>query len=989
MYKKIFKRIIEASQNNSLTFFVGAGISAVSGAPNWLNLINAMSSELGRKPKDSYTSDEYLRIPQMYYYSINQDNKKYYSFINKYFDSNKLSPNIIHNLLLSFNPCSFITTNFDDLLEEAAAQNAQGFKSIACDTEISSINGDRYILKLHGDLKHENIVFKEEDYLNYSENFKLTETVLKAIFSMNTVVFIGYSLNDYNIKLILNWAKTLLKDQFNEPIFIHTGTEYLSQEELLYQESKGLKVIECKKCIPTLNENTPYVDRYKYVLQAINTYSITSFDTKNDIEAFEFLYELLLPLNKLQALRIYDINVKIGQYVHIGDNGVISLLPKSPNILNHFIKIAKLSKDKRSLLEKTILEKYEVISSVFNKARITHIEVNNSYTMINSNVVFADPYCINFNYHEMYNIIKKRTSKRYEMYKQAYYLAKLMRYDEAYAIFLTVAKKSFKEKDYLLYYLAQINCNNIYTGIKAINRYYSCYDMSKIENTVLNDEQIEHLFERLPVAFKNTYSSLKDLNSSAILYKYSYLAFKDGKKLQNAIESNSFEIGLPSSGKVILRINDYLHFILANGLVLDNFEEFKTTVSNLMSLLVYKYSEQNKKNLGTDFFPSFTSNKVFFDEIDFYCFIEYFDSSSILKLFNKYNIDTIEFKNIDNICNSIENLMSYYKNILSKQKNSFEVINFQVKLKNCITILQFMDIPQKTVNSICQFIFSYEFNEILINDKILFLDRQLYRRKKYSNLTNKIIEDTLINYIDKHIKSVEAGIKFELLSTSADINYYNLIHYIFPKKNYHSRRLAIRVAKILKLKDANLIRHTICHYVHYISTYQKNKIIAWAKNVLNKSFDFQLLFFLINCKVLINQSIIDSLCDFLRKKTTEKEKQETEKKCNKVYPITDYYKELNQVGYWCFIGKIKKNNFAEFVGQSNMFDFFYLYSNFDFSKFDISWLLYWSKELLKNISKDIRVKCEIRSKICKELTTSNLSTHDETKLTKILTEYFC
>ena len=58
------------------------------------------------------------------------------------------------------------------------------------------------------------------------------------------MVFIGYGLNDYNIKLILNWAKTLLKDHFNKPIFIYTGDDSLSAEELLYQKSRGLCVIE-------------------------------------------------------------------------------------------------------------------------------------------------------------------------------------------------------------------------------------------------------------------------------------------------------------------------------------------------------------------------------------------------------------------------------------------------------------------------------------------------------------------------------------------------------------------------------------------------------------------------------------------------------------------------------------------------------------------------------------------------------------------------
>ena len=117
-------------------------------------------------------------------------------------------------MLLDLNPHAFITTNFDDLLETAASENCQSFKVVACDDEISGINGNRFILKLHGDLNHRNIVLKEEDYLNYSEKFKLVETLLKSIFATNTVVFIGYGLNDYNIKLILNWTKTLLKEKF-------------------------------------------------------------------------------------------------------------------------------------------------------------------------------------------------------------------------------------------------------------------------------------------------------------------------------------------------------------------------------------------------------------------------------------------------------------------------------------------------------------------------------------------------------------------------------------------------------------------------------------------------------------------------------------------------------------------------------------------------------------------------------------------------------
>lgn len=196
MYEEVIERILDASQKNALTFFVGAGVSALSGAPTWNDLINAICDALGHKKKSEYSSDEYLRIPQMYYYSLGDNHNKYYKFIRKQLNSSKLVPNSIHREMLNLNPSSFITTNFDSLLEDAATQYCQSFKVIARDEDVPRIFGDRFILKLHGDFQNDNFVLKEEDYLNYSENFKLMETLAKSIFSTNTVVFIGYSLND-------------------------------------------------------------------------------------------------------------------------------------------------------------------------------------------------------------------------------------------------------------------------------------------------------------------------------------------------------------------------------------------------------------------------------------------------------------------------------------------------------------------------------------------------------------------------------------------------------------------------------------------------------------------------------------------------------------------------------------------------------------------------------------------------------------------------
>lgn len=991
MYEEVFRRIMQASQNNSLTFFVGAGISKLSGAPGWSELIDDICLEMGKTPKgDGYTSDELLQIPQMYYYSINQDDNRYYSLLEKIINKTTLHPNKIHKKLLQFNPSSFITTNFDDLLEDAAIMNAQGFKSIADNNEIPTINGDRYILKLHGDLKHKNIVFKEEDYLNYSERFKLIETVLKAVFSMNTVVFIGYSLNDYNIKLVLNWTKTLLKDQFNEPIFIHTGHEYLSKEELIYQKSKGVKVVECKRCWPDLSKSTEYIERYNYILDVIYKSAHFVIDGKNEESAFEALYELLLPLNSMNALRIQDVQEKLEKNVRIWEEGVILIDSINPSILlKKYCEINNLSEVERNSLPLSVRKKYHTISSVFVKAGITKLKSDRIYIKISgASCEFADVNCIEFDYCKMYKFCAVKSKNRYEKYKKAYYLERLNKYEKAYWEFWNVAHEAFREKDYLLYYLAQVNCNKLYKVLTYVSRYISC-DMEKIKSSSLTEEQMSQVFDKLPIEFKNAYASLKDLNTTDLLYKYSYDSFATGKKLQEAIDSNALEMGLSSSEKVRIRIRGYLHFLIGNGICADYFGEFKSSIIHLMNSMLYKFSTQNKSRILKNFMPCFEREKIEFNHVDFFCFVEYFDSKTLIKELSKYDIDSIEFDNMDTIIKCVSNMIEYYEKILIKKGDHIQKLKFQEQFKTCLVLLRYMDLSQDIVDNICRFIFKYEFREILLSDKLAFLQWQIYQKKKYSDVTAKIIENKLIYYIDKHIKAVENNTNFDT-SFQGNMEYCYLAKYILPELEYCSRRLSARVSKILKLNNKILNMHVVKCYWGYVSEYQKKQIANWLKASIEKKFDFKLLCWAIEYNIPIGDNILDRLYNYLCDEI-EQHKKETDSKALTMilYPEEDFIKDLEQVGWWILLGIIKKDKFTDFVGTSAQFDFCYLYEDFDFSKFNVSWLFAVTEEIRRQISKSKTVKRKVRMEIARCLKERSLSSEDEKKLTQILAKHFC
>ncbi|MED3799128.1 SIR2 family protein, partial [Lysinibacillus capsici] len=217
------KKIKEASENNKLVVFVGAGVSANSGIPTWRELITDMASDL-KDFSDKISSDMYLKIPQYYYNERGE--KEYFDKLNEVFFSKKFKTNPIHKEIFKLKPAHIITTNYDNLLEDAAIENGYFYHTVRQDSDLPYNNLNKTIIKMHGDFYNRNIVLKEDDYLNYSTNFTLIENYLKSLIATNTVLFIGYSISDPNFNLIFQWVKNILKKDFQPAYLIESSTEY-------------------------------------------------------------------------------------------------------------------------------------------------------------------------------------------------------------------------------------------------------------------------------------------------------------------------------------------------------------------------------------------------------------------------------------------------------------------------------------------------------------------------------------------------------------------------------------------------------------------------------------------------------------------------------------------------------------------------------------------------------------------------------------------
>lgn len=218
-------------EKNKLIIFVGSGVSQNSGIPTWGGLIKEFAKKLRydkcktciHKKKGcklhscqyryAFTQDEYLRLPQYFY---NQDKSKghnnYHRMIIDTLKSDKKS-NALNDMIMTLLPKHIITTNYDKLLENSKNPNSTLYDIIVEDKDLLTHNSNNYIIKMHGDIDMpETIVLKENDYINYQQEHILIETYIKSLLVDHTFLFLGYSLNDYNLKLILGWIQYLAKE---------------------------------------------------------------------------------------------------------------------------------------------------------------------------------------------------------------------------------------------------------------------------------------------------------------------------------------------------------------------------------------------------------------------------------------------------------------------------------------------------------------------------------------------------------------------------------------------------------------------------------------------------------------------------------------------------------------------------------------------------------------------------------------------------------
>lgn len=199
-----FDDLAAAIRDRRTMLFAGAGVSMSVGLPSWSELITHVQSELGLEtidPRVNYhTLAEYYRLKQGSIGPLR-------SWMDRTWNVSRVrvAESDIHRSIVELDFPIIYTTNYDNNLEIAYETYERPYLKITNTHDLVGIDGVRtQIVKFHGDFSDDaTLVIAETDYLKRLAFETPLDTKFKADALGRTLLFIGYSVSDLNIRLLL------------------------------------------------------------------------------------------------------------------------------------------------------------------------------------------------------------------------------------------------------------------------------------------------------------------------------------------------------------------------------------------------------------------------------------------------------------------------------------------------------------------------------------------------------------------------------------------------------------------------------------------------------------------------------------------------------------------------------------------------------------------------------------------------------------------
>ena len=219
----MIQELASAIKNKHVILFVGSGVPKNLGLPVYSELMNQMAINLGYDPVEfkAWGNNDFLIMAE-YYYHHKGTLGALRSWMDRVWHHKDIAieESEIYKLIIDLDFPIIYTTNFDRWLENAYDFYQKEYIKITNVADIARIKMNKtQIIKFHGDFDDDSsLVLTESSFFQRLDFESPLDIKLRSDSLEKSLVFIGYSLSDINIRYMLYKLHLQWKDSNYEHI---------------------------------------------------------------------------------------------------------------------------------------------------------------------------------------------------------------------------------------------------------------------------------------------------------------------------------------------------------------------------------------------------------------------------------------------------------------------------------------------------------------------------------------------------------------------------------------------------------------------------------------------------------------------------------------------------------------------------------------------------------------------------------------------------
>jgi hypothetical protein len=240
-------------------FFLGAGVSASEknergrSPPGWeafLKAACALVTDPGKRDSIDALVTEHRFLVALQAIKDNADRSRYHDFLNQNFNV-PYEPGRLHEVIYDLDAKVVITTNFDKIYEGYCHRFHPGGRSLHKVIDYNSkaladeLRDDtRLLIRAHGSINNvRDMIFTRAEYHAAKRNYTAFYEVMKALFLTNTLIFVGCSLDDPDMLLLLEDVHIVGQHEKPHYALIRSGqaNEFVAKD---WRETYNIQMLE-------------------------------------------------------------------------------------------------------------------------------------------------------------------------------------------------------------------------------------------------------------------------------------------------------------------------------------------------------------------------------------------------------------------------------------------------------------------------------------------------------------------------------------------------------------------------------------------------------------------------------------------------------------------------------------------------------------------------------------------------------------------------